>query len=203
VEAVGFDNLPATGGFVIAANHIGRLDAAIAYYLLDRSDVIMLVAEKYEKYAFYRWLVKLTNGMFVDRYNSDLRTVRETLRRLQQGQILTIAPEWTRSRSGALIKAKPGGLYLAMKAGVPILPVGLTGTDDQVVANRLNHFKRLNIEVVAGQPFMVPAVSGTDRETALEKYTVEVMCRIAALLPEGRRGAYTLHPRLKELLNSL
>jgi 1-acyl-sn-glycerol-3-phosphate acyltransferase len=203
VEAVGFDNLPATGGFVIAANHIGRLDAAIAYYLLDRSDVIMLVAEKYEKYAFYRWLVKLTNGMFVDRYNSDLRTVRETLRRLQQGQILTIAPEGTRSRSGALIKAKPGGLYLAMKAGVPILPVGLTGTDDQVVANRLNHFKRLNIEVVAGQPFMVPAVSGTDRETALEKYTVEVMCRIAALLPEGRRGAYTLHPRLKELLNSL
>jgi 1-acyl-sn-glycerol-3-phosphate acyltransferase len=203
VEAVGFDNLPATGGFVIAANHIGRLDAAIAYYLLDRSDVIMLVAEKYEKYAFYRWLVKLTNGMFVDRYNSDLRTVRETLRRLQQGQILTIAPEGTRSRSGALIKAKPGGLYLAMKAGVPILPVGLTGTDDQVVANRLNHFKRLNIEVVAGQPFMVPAVSGTDRETAVEKYTDEVMCRIAALLPEGRRGAYTLHPRLKELLNSL
>jgi 1-acyl-sn-glycerol-3-phosphate acyltransferase len=203
VEAVGFDNLPATGGFVIAANHIGRLDAAIAYYLLDRSDVIMLVAEKYEKYAFYRWLVKLTNGMFVDRYNSDLRTVRETLRRLQQGQILTIAPEGTRSRSGALIKAKPGGLYLAMKAGVPILPVGLTGTDDQVVANRLKHFKRLNIEVVAGQPFMVPAVSGTDRETAVEKYTDEVMCRIAALLPEGRRGAYTLHPRLKELLNSL
>jgi 1-acyl-sn-glycerol-3-phosphate acyltransferase len=90
-----------------------------------------------------------------------------------------------------------------MKGGVPILPVGLTGTDDQVVANRLKHFKRLNIEVVAGQPFMVPAVSGADRETALEKYTDEVMCRIAALLPEGRRGAYTLHPRLKELLNSL
>ena len=201
VETVGFDNLPTTGGFVIAANHIGRLDAAIAYYILDRSDLIMLVAEKYEKYLFYRWLVKLTNGMFVDRYKSDLHTVRETLRRLQQGQILAIAPEGTRSKSGALIEAKPGGLYLAMKAGVPILPVGLIGTDDMVVVDRLKHFKRLNIKVVAGQPFRLPAVSGADRETALEQYTDEVMCRIAALLPEERRGVYSLHPRLKELLN--
>jgi len=201
VEAVGFDNVPGTGGFVIASNHIGRLDAAIAYYILDRSDIIMMVAEKYEKYAFYRWLVKLTNGMFVDRYNSDLRTVRETLRRLQQGQVLTIAPEGTRSKSGALIKAKPGGLYLAMKAGVPILPVGLTGTDDLVVMDRLKHFKRLSIKVVAGQPFRLPAVRGADRETALEVYTDEVMCRIAALLPEERRGIYTFHPRLKELMN--
>jgi 1-acyl-sn-glycerol-3-phosphate acyltransferase len=201
VETVGFDNLPTAGGFVIAANHIGRLDAALAYYLLDRSDIIMMVAEKYEKYAFYRWLVKLANGMFVDRYNADIHTVRETLRRLQQGQILTISPEGTRSKTGKLIEAKPGGLYLAMKAGVPILPVGLTGTDDLVVVDRLKHFKRLNIKTVAGQPFRLPPVSGTDRDAVLQQYTDEVMCRIAALLPEARRGVYAEYPRLKELLN--
>src|SRR5512140_2537068 len=121
VKMTGFENLPSSGGFVIAANHIGRLDAALAYYLLDRSDIIMMVAEKYQKYAFFRWLVKLTNGMFVDRYNADLRTVRETLRRLNQGQVLTVTPEGTRSKSGQLIEGKQGGIYLAMKAGVPIL----------------------------------------------------------------------------------
>lgn len=201
VETIGIENLPTSGGFVIAANHIGRLDAAIPYYLLNRADIIMMVAEKYEKYAFYRWLVKLTNGMFVDRYNADLHTVRETLRRLQHGQILTITPEGTRSKSGSLNEAKPGGLYLAMKAGVPILPVGLTGTDDQVVVDRLKHLRRLNIRVVAGRTFTLPVVSGTERNTALEQYTGEVMCRIAALLPEERRGFYAQHPRLQDFLD--
>jgi len=199
VELVGFENMP-TGGFVVAANHIGRLDAALAYYVLDRPDIIMVVAEKYEKYAIFRWLAKLTNGMFVDRYNADIHAIRETLRRLQQGQVFTITPEGTRSRSGNLIEAKPGGIYLAWKAGVPVLPVALTGTEDAVVVERLKHFKRLAIKIVAGQPFRLPSVKGKDRGTAMQQYTDEVMCRIAALLPEDRRGVYANHPRLKKLL---
>ena len=200
VEVAGFQNLP-SGGFVIAANHIGRLDAALAYYVLDRPDIIMVVAEKYEKYAIFRWLVKLTNGMFVDRYNSDIHAIRETLRRLHQGQVFTITPEGTRSKSGNLIEAKPGGTYLAWKAGVPVVPVALTGTEDAIVIERLKHFKRLNIKIVAGQPFILPPVKGKDRDAAMLQYTDEVMCRIAALLPSERRGVYTENPRLKELLN--
>jgi 1-acyl-sn-glycerol-3-phosphate acyltransferase len=200
VEIVGFEKMPA-GGVVIAANHIGRLDAALAYYVLDRSDIIMVVAEKYEKYAIFRWLVKLTNGMFVDRYNTDIHAIRETLRRLRQGQVFTITPEGTRSKSGNLIEAKPGGIYLAWKAGVPILPVALTGTEDAVVVDRLKHFKRLAIKIIAGQPFTLSKeVKGKDRDAAMQQYTEEVMCRIAALLPEQRRGIYAQHPRLKELL---
>jgi len=200
VEIVGFENMPG-GGFVIAANHIGRLDAALAYYVLDRPDIIMVVAEKYEKYAIFRWLVKLTNGMFVDRYNADIHAIRETLRRLQQGQVFTITPEGTRSKSGNLIEAKPGGIYLAWKAGVPVLPVALTGTEDAVVAERLKHFKRLHVKIVAGQPFALPQeVKGKDRDAAMQQYTDEVMCRIAALLPPERRGVYAEHLRVKELL---
>ncbi len=199
VEVKGFKYLP-LGGFVIAANHIGRLDAALAYYVLDRSDIIMVVAEKYEKYAIFRWLVKLTNGMFVDRYNSDIHAIRETLRRLKQGQVFTITPEGTRSRTGNLIEAKPGGTYLAWKAGVPVVPVALTGTEDAVVVERLKHFKRLNVKIVAGQPFTLSSIKGKDRDAAMQQYTDEVMCRIAALLPPERRGVYAQHPKLKELL---
>jgi len=201
VEITGFENMPA-GGFVIAANHIGRLDAALAYYILDRPDIIMVVAEKYEKYAIFRWLVRITNGMFVDRYNADIHAIRETLRRLQQGQVFTITPEGTRSKSGNLIEAKPGATYLAWKAGVPVLPVALTGTEDSVVVKRLKHFKQLDIKIVAGSPFTLPSVKGKDRNAAMQLYTDEVMCRIAALLPEQRRGVYTNHPRLKELLKT-
>jgi 1-acyl-sn-glycerol-3-phosphate acyltransferase len=200
VEIVGFENLPA-GGFVIAANHIGRLDAALAYFVLDRPDIIMVVAEKYAKNAVFRWLVRLTNGMFVDRYNADIHAIRETLRRLQQGQVFTITPEGTRSKSGNLIAAKPGGIYLAWKAGVPVLPVALTGSEDALVIERLKHFKRLQIRIVAGQPFSLPQqVKGKERDASMQQYTDEVMCRIAALLPPERRGVYAEHPRLKELL---
>ncbi len=200
MEVVGLENLPA-GGFVIAANHIGRLDAALAYYILDRPDIIMVVAEKYEKYGIFRWLVRITNGMFVDRYNSDIHAIRETLRRLQKGQVFTITPEGTRSKSGNLIAAKPGGTYLAWKAGVPVVPVAVTGTEDAVVVERLKHLKRLKVKIVAGQPFNLPQVKGKDRDAAMLLYTEEVMCRIAALLPPERRGIYAEHPRLNEFLN--
>jgi 1-acyl-sn-glycerol-3-phosphate acyltransferase len=199
-EMVGAEYIPTGGGFVIAGNHIGRLDAALPYYFLDRPDIIILVAEKYEKYALFRWLTRITNGMFVDRYNADIRVVRACLRRLQRGQILTITPEGTRSKSGNLNLARPGGIYLAWKSGVPILPVAVTGTEDAVVKERLKHFKRLSIKLVAGPVFTLPPFEGKGREALLQQFTDEVMCRIAALLPEDRRGAYTQHPRLKELL---
>jgi 1-acyl-sn-glycerol-3-phosphate acyltransferase len=201
VEIVGFENLP-SGGFVIAANHIGRLDAALPYFVLDRADIIMVVAEKYARYGIFRWLVRLTNGMFVDRYDADIHAIRETLRRLKQGQIFTITPEGTRSKSGNLLQGKPGGIYLAWKAGVPVLPVALTGTEDAVVLERLKHFKRLQVRIIAGQPFRLPLeVKGKDRDVTMQYYTDEVMCRIAAILPEGRRGVYAQHVRLKELVN--
>jgi 1-acyl-sn-glycerol-3-phosphate acyltransferase len=202
VEAYGIENMP-SGGFVIAANHVGRLDAALGYYVLDRPDIIIVVAEKYEKYALFRWLVKLTNGMFVDRYNADIHAIRETLRRLQQGQVFTITPEGTRSKTGNLQEARPGAIYLAWKAGVPVLPVAVTGTEDAVVVERLKHLKRLNIKIVAGKPFALPQeVKGQDRETIMQQYTDEVMCQIAALLPADRRGVYADHPMLKKLLET-
>jgi 1-acyl-sn-glycerol-3-phosphate acyltransferase len=200
VEMVGFEHLPTSRGYVIAVNHIGRLDAALAYYVLDRPDIIMMVAEKYERYAFFRWLVKITNGMFIDRYNADIGAIRETLRRLKQGQILTITPEGTRSKSGNLIEAKPGGIYLAWKAGVPILPVAITGCEDVVVKDRLKHFKRLEIKAVAGPNFTLPPFDGKDRDKTMQAYTDEVMCRIAALLPVERRGVYGNYLRLREIL---
>lgn len=202
VEISGEFNLPSAGGYVIASNHIGRLDAALVYYVLDTDNIILLVAEKYEKYALTRWLTKAVNGILINRFAPDVRALRTAMKRLQAGGVLAIAPEGTRSKSGTLIEAKPGGIYLAWKAGVPILPVALTGCEDAVVVERLKHFKRLNIKVTTGKPFTLPTnIAGRDWDAALREYTDEVMCRIAALLPEEKRGIYRHHPRLKQILS--
>jgi 1-acyl-sn-glycerol-3-phosphate acyltransferase len=200
MEIVGFENLPDSQGFVIAANHTGRLDAAMPYYLLDRADIIVMVAEKYKKYALTRALTRLVNGIFIDRYNADVGALRQTLRRMRAGGILAIAPEGTRSKSGNLIEAKPGGMFLASKAGVPILPAAITGLEDAQVKDKLKHFKRLHIRAVAGKPFTLPPARGKERDALMQEYTDEVMCRIAALLPPEKRGFYADHPRLKQLL---
>ena len=79
--------------------------------------------------------------------------------------------------------------------------MALTGTEDAVVGKRLKSFKRLDIKLVAGTPFHLPQnFSGRERDAVMRQYTDEVMCRIAALLPAERRGVYTQHPRLMELL---
>jgi 1-acyl-sn-glycerol-3-phosphate acyltransferase len=200
VEITGAENLPAAGGFVVAGNHIGRLDATMPYLLLDRPDIILMVAEKYQQIAFTRWLTRLVNGIFIDRYHADAGALRQTLRRLQRGGILAMTPEGTRSTSGNLIEARPGGIFLAWKAGVPILPAAITGTEDAVVRERLKHFRRLEVKIRVGRPFTLSPVKGKDRQVLMQEYTDEVMCRIAALLPPERRGFYTDHPRLKEIL---
>jgi len=200
VDVVGMENIPAQGAFVAVSNHLGRLDPALVYYLLTREDVYLLVAEKYQKYAAIRWLVKHLDGMFIDRYNADFRALRVMLDRLKNGCVLALAPEGTRSKSVALTHAWPGASYLASKAGVPVLPVGVIGTEDVVVKARLRHFKRIHIHIRVGTPFMLPPLSRIERDKILQQSTDEMMCQIAALLPPTYRGVYTDHPRLAELL---
>jgi 1-acyl-sn-glycerol-3-phosphate acyltransferase len=202
LETSGLHNLPASGGFIVAANHLGRLDVALVYHLLDRRDVYLLVAEKYRKYAIFRWLVRNMDAVFVERFGADFRALREMLNRLQRGGVLVIAPEGTRSPTGALIEGKPGGSYLAVKAGVPIVPVAVTGTADRYVLEQFSHLRRLHLHVRVGHPFELPPVDKKNREAALQAHTEEIMCRIAALLPPESRGVYAGYPRVRELLES-
>jgi 1-acyl-sn-glycerol-3-phosphate acyltransferase len=201
VTVYGIENLPPNStNFVGVSNHIGRLDPAFVYYLLRRKDIIMLVAEKYYEHTWSRWLAKAVNGIFVDRYNADLNAMREVLRRIEQGGVVVIAPEGTRSPTTSLIQGWDGASYLAARSGLPILPVGIAGSGDKEVVERLKHFKRLQVTIRAGATFTLPPLDNKKRDEQLAGFTEEIMCRIAAELPDSYRGIYSEHPRLKELL---
>ncbi len=133
VEPKGYENLPSEGSFVIATNHLGILDAPVAFYALDYWDMYVLVGEKWGKRAFFRWLGKYLNFIFIDRFNPDIKTLRKVISLMEQDNILVIAPEGTRSRVGSLIEAKPGVSYLASKLNRPIVPVAITGTEDEAL----------------------------------------------------------------------
>ena len=117
VERHGYEHLPAKGGFVIAVNHLGFLDVPLALYALDQWDLFIMVAEKWEKFFLWRWLGKYFNFVFVDRYNPDLKAMRNMMRRMEKGQTLVVAPEGTRARDEKMAQGKPGVAYLASKMG--------------------------------------------------------------------------------------
>jgi 1-acyl-sn-glycerol-3-phosphate acyltransferase len=200
VRVIGTENVPSHGAYIAASNHIGRLDAPLVYYLLNRKDILLMVAEKYRSSAFFRWFVKALDAIWIDRFNADFAAMRVVLNRLRDGWVVVLAPEGTRSLSGKLDEARPGASYLAAKAGVPVVPVAVTGTYDPQVLSELRRLRRLEITIRVGKPLIFPPVKGADRESALVTYTDEIMCQIAALLPDDMRGVYADHPRLRELL---
>jgi len=200
ISVEGHENLPQSGGFIIAVNHLGRLDPALLYYFVDRKDVILPVAEKYKDHWLFGPLVRSVGGFFINRFDADLHAIREVLKRLKNGGVFVIAPEGTRSKTETLLQARPGVAYFASKTGMPILPVAIIGTEDRAVMENLKAFRKSKIHIVAGKTFTLPSIKSSD-EAGLENATTEIMCRIAVNLPEKYRGFYADNPRLKELLS--
>jgi 1-acyl-sn-glycerol-3-phosphate acyltransferase len=201
LEFIDLENAPREGALIVAGNHLGALDGLVVYYVVDRRDYIVLVAEYHSQYTLRRLLVKIAGAIFVDRYHADFAVLREVLKRLNEGGVLIISPEGTRSRTGGLLPGQPGTAYLAAKTGVPVLPVSIVGSEDRLILANLKRFKRTPVKITVGEVIAFQPVSRQDREETLQGYTDEIMCQIAALLPLEYHGAYADHPRLKEILN--
>ena len=200
-EIHGREYLPQKGAFIIASNHIGLIDIVMFHYAIDRFDMFIPVGEKWGKRGWIRWLGLQLNFLFVDRYHSDIKALRQMIDLMDQGNLLVIAPEGTRSRTGALIDGKPGVAYLAARSGFPVVPVAITGTEDRVILGNLKHLRKSHITLTAGPSFVISPLPKSGRDEALQRATDEIMCRIAALLPARYWGVYAAHPRLQELLS--
>jgi 1-acyl-sn-glycerol-3-phosphate acyltransferase len=200
IDIIGMEKFP-EGQYIIASNHLGRLDSALLYYLFDREDIILPTAEKYKDHWLYGRIGRALGAIWLNRFEADIQAMKEILRRLKAGGLLAIAPEGTRSKSEALQEGKPGVAFLASKVNIPIIPVALTGTEDRLIKSNFKHLRRSHIIIRVGTPFNLPAINGKDREASLRVATDEIMCQIAAMLPEKYRGVYSDHPRLKELLH--
>ena len=136
----------------------------------------------------YALLVTIMNAIWVRRGEADREALRKALEVLHSGGVLGIAPEGTRSReTQALQQGKVGTAYLATRADVPIVPVGISGTEQ--IRHRVRQLRRTDVRLAVGEPFRLPA-SGRVRGRQLEEYTDLIMRRIAELLPEEYRGVY-------------
>jgi len=191
------ENLPPSGGFILATNHNSRLDIPVLYCNPARKDMTALIADDYRSNPFF-WIILQTGGaIWLDRTKADFSAFRQAVDLIKQGKVLGIAPEGTRSRVGELLEGKPGVLLLAARAGVPIVPVGITGTEVGMKKMLRLHWPEITVRF--GKPFNLPPLSRENRDEAMRAATTEVMCQIAALLPEKYRGFYKDFARVGEI----
>jgi 1-acyl-sn-glycerol-3-phosphate acyltransferase len=201
VSVSGIHNLPTKGPAILAVNHLSIIDAPLVFAVVPRDDLTALVAKNHRKSLFLRLIVNAVNGIWINREDADTQAVRASRDHLKAGGMLGIAPEGTRSHSGELAPAKTGVAYLANLAQVPIIPVAITGTYKGI--KKVLLLRRPRFHLTFGKPFVLPPIDRKNRDKALQLYTDEIMCRIAALLPPEHRGIYGDHPRTLEFLEKL
>ncbi|NMC46902.1 MAG: 1-acyl-sn-glycerol-3-phosphate acyltransferase [Chloroflexi bacterium] len=196
-QFLGLDNIPLEGGLIIAINHLSYIDIPLIFTNPRRPDITALITTKYQTHPFIRWFSETAEGIWIDRDVADFTAIRKASQALAEGKAVGISPEGTRSHTHQLAEGKPGTAMLALKAGVPIVPVGIQGTEFAI--DRLKHLRKPHMIARFGQSFTLPPIQDAEkRAEILQRYTEEIMCRIAVLLPEKYQGFYRDHPRLKE-----
>ena len=186
-EYIGLENIPDTAPYILVTNHLAIFDSPLLLGMCPHT-IRAFAAVKHKRNPFYAPLLTAAGSIWVRRGEIDREALRGALDVLARGEVLGMAPEGTRARvTHALQEGKVGAAYLATRANVPIVPVGMTGTEQ--IKYNLPRLRRTSIKVTVGEPFHLPE-SGRVRGQKLHQYTDLIMKRIAELLPEEYRGVY-------------
>lgn len=185
-EYVGVENFPEPP-YILVTNHVSVFDTPVLLTACPHT-IRAMAASKHKRNPIYAPLLVMMGSIWVRRGEVDREALRQSLNLLKEGGVLGMAPEGTRARGVyALQEGKTGPAYLATRADVPLVPVGITGTEH--IKHNLLRLRRTPVRVVVGQPFRLPQ-SGRVRGQKLHEYTDIIMRRIAELLPEEYRGVY-------------
>ena len=197
-DVEGLENLPPHGPYILTINHLSYFDTPLMYGLVGGEHLTGWAANKYHLHPLFAPIIRMVGGIFIRRGEVDRDALAAAVEWLKQGKVFAMAPEGTRSKTGALARAKTGAAYLAHQVNVPIVPAGIWGSEK--LGQTLLRLRRARLVVRFGKLFRLPPLQEGDRVAGLRKHTDEIMCRIATLLPPAYRGFYAEHPRLKLLL---
>lgn len=194
-EVTGALHMPRRGPVLVVANHLHNFDPVVLGAALPRP-ILYMAKEELFAHPVFSWLIRGFGAYAVRRGTPDRAALRQTRVLLAQGLVVGLFPEGTRSLSGQLGAAQPGVALVALQAGAPVLPVGISGTEslpfDAKAAGRAGAGRagsRTRPRVAIGQPFTVGPLARHDK-AALAAAGDRIMREIAALLPPEYRGDY-------------
>ncbi len=186
-RVTGIENVPSQGPVLVVANHLNLADPPLLFVSLGRK-VVFMAKEELFRSRFIGYFIRGLGAFPVHRGQLDRKALRQADQLLANGMALVTFPEGTRSKNAQLQPAFPGSALIALRSGVPILPVGITGTERiKGVAWLL---RRPQVTVNIGHPFHLPPASSKLTKVELAELTNYIMGRIAELLPQEYRGNY-------------
>jgi len=150
------DRLPATGGYILAPSHRSMMDIPLTAWLSKRELRYMGKASLFKlpiAGSFFRSL----GGFAVARDGTDRKALRDAMGMLNAGDVLLLYPEGTRQRGPKISALQPGAAYLALRAGVPIVPVGIAGTEEILRSHRVKWPRFGRVVMVVGDPIVSPS----------------------------------------------
>lgn len=183
----GRENVPLSGGFVLASNHPGGIDVFCLGLACPRQIYYMA---KHELFQIHPWFSALLRGVGtfpIRRGQRDAQALNQAVYLLHAGKVLGMFPEGTRNRGHQLRRGKSGTVRLALQAGVPVVPAAVIGVPE-VHQHWLHPLHRPLVSVQFGEPMWLEG-EPVDSE-ALQQGTEQVMLTIASMLPLQLRGDY-------------
>jgi 1-acyl-sn-glycerol-3-phosphate acyltransferase len=193
----GLENVPASGGVLVVANHLHNADPVLISIAFPRPLHFMAKKELFAV-PVIGWVISRVGSFPVDRGRADRGAIRRAQATLDQGIALGIFPEGTRSRTRRIERVHTGVGMLALRGNAPILPIAITGSERLPGSGAKKQRKDANeppppylgVRVVIGETFTLPA--GDDgRRLSTDEATDVVMRHVAALLPATYRGIYS------------
>jgi 1-acyl-sn-glycerol-3-phosphate acyltransferase len=186
-EVRGRRNVPRSGPLLVVANHLNNSDPPLLGASIPRRLRFMAKVELFQK-GLLSLPIRLFGGFPVRRFEADLRALRRAQELLADGEAVALLPEGTRNRHGTgMQRVYPGAALLALRTGAPILPVGITGS--QQIRNPSVLLKHPRITVTIGEVFHLTRTGRVNR-AAVEAASIEMMQHVAALLPPEYRGIW-------------
>ena len=144
-KAYGRDNVPKTGAYILAPNHCSNFDPPLIAMSLNRPAYFMAKAELF-KIPVLNWIIRWLGSFPVRRGAVDTVAIRQATAILERGDVLGMFPQGNRQKEGSFDKLRSGTASLAIRMGVPIIPVAIIGS---------SKMKRGHVAVNIGKPFAV------------------------------------------------
>jgi 1-acyl-sn-glycerol-3-phosphate acyltransferase len=188
VKVSGLENFPARGPALIVLNHLGDADIVVIFSHLSTMEMDPLGASNLYDLKWIGMIAELYGVIWLHRGRPDRRALTCALESLQRGRFVSIAPEGRESVAHGLEEGLDGAAFLALRANVPLVPIALTGTENDRIFSRINRWTRMPVTMTVGRRFHL--TKSGDRHTDLSNGTDQIMRELARILPPKYQGMY-------------